>query len=115
MTTTAKLFKNGRSQAVRLPASSGSRGTASEFVGPGARAAGAIRGELEAAEKPIGAYDVLFAGQARRRGATLVTSNTREFGLGIWYGWGTARARIGPAEHFAALGRGQFMNPHLAS
>ena len=27
-----------------------------------------IRAELEAVEKPIGAYDVLFAGQARRRG-----------------------------------------------
>jgi tRNA(fMet)-specific endonuclease VapC len=27
-----------------------------------------------------GPYDVLLAGQARRRGATLVTSNTREFG-----------------------------------
>ena len=27
----------------------------------------------------IGAYDVLLAGQAPRRGATLVTSNAREF------------------------------------
>jgi tRNA(fMet)-specific endonuclease VapC len=45
-----------------------------------ARAAGTVRAELEAAGKPIGAYDVLLAGQARRRGATLVTSNVREFG-----------------------------------
>jgi tRNA(fMet)-specific endonuclease VapC len=44
-----------------------------------ARAAGAIRAELEGIGKPIGAYDVLLAGQARRRGATLVTSKTREF------------------------------------
>lgn len=44
-----------------------------------ARAAGIVRAELEIAGKPIGAYDVLIAGQARRRGATLVTSNVREF------------------------------------
>lgn len=44
-----------------------------------AQAAGAVRAELEAAGTPIGAYDVLLAGQARRRGAILVTSNTREF------------------------------------
>jgi tRNA(fMet)-specific endonuclease VapC len=44
-----------------------------------ARAAGTIRAELEAIGKPIGAYDVLLAGQARRRGATLVTANTKEF------------------------------------
>jgi tRNA(fMet)-specific endonuclease VapC len=44
-----------------------------------ARAAGAVRAELEGIGKPFGAYDVLLAGQARRRGATLVTSNTREF------------------------------------
>jgi virulence-associated protein VagC len=34
--TTAKLFKNGRSQAVRLPASSGSRATASGCAAPAA-------------------------------------------------------------------------------
>lgn len=44
-----------------------------------AREAGVVRAELEMAGRPIGAYDVLIAGQARRRGATLVTSNTREF------------------------------------
>ena len=44
-----------------------------------ARAAGTVRAELEAAGQPIGAYDVLLAGQARRRGATLVTSNAKEF------------------------------------
>lgn len=44
-----------------------------------ALAAGTVRAELEQAGKPIGAYDVLLAGQARRRDATLVTSNSREF------------------------------------
>ena len=56
-----------------------------------ARAAGAVRAELEAVGKPIGAYDVLLAGQARCRGATLVTSNVKEFvrvaGL-KWEDWG---------------------------
>ncbi len=44
-----------------------------------ARASGVVRAELEAAGTPIGAYDVLLAAQARRRGATLVTSNVGEF------------------------------------
>lgn len=44
-----------------------------------AKAAGAVRAELEAAGQPIGAYDVLLAGQARRHRATPVTANTREF------------------------------------
>ena len=59
-----------------------------------ARAAGAVRAELEVTGKPIGAYDVLLAGQARRRGATLVTSNVREFGrvAGLkWEDWAVAR------------------------
>jgi len=51
-----------------------------EFDAEDAREAGTVRAELESAGKPIGAYDVLLAGQARRRGATLVTSNAREFG-----------------------------------
>jgi tRNA(fMet)-specific endonuclease VapC len=41
--------------------------------------AGDIRAALEAKGTPIGAYDILIAAQARRRGAMLVTSNTREF------------------------------------
>ena len=44
-----------------------------------AAAAGAIRAELRAAGTPIGSYDVLMAGQAKARGLTLVTNNTREF------------------------------------
>ena len=41
--------------------------------------AGLIRAALEAAGTPIGPYDMLIAAQARRRGAILVTANTREF------------------------------------
>ncbi|MDQ6672173.1 MAG: type II toxin-antitoxin system VapC family toxin, partial [Chloroflexota bacterium] len=41
--------------------------------------AGAARAVLERAGTPIGAYDVLIAGQARRRGLTVVTANVSEF------------------------------------
>ena len=45
-----------------------------------AEEAGDIRAALARAGTPIGPYDVLIAAQARRRGATLVTANAREFG-----------------------------------
>jgi tRNA(fMet)-specific endonuclease VapC len=38
-----------------------------------------IRAHLRRLGAPIGPYDVLIAGQARRAGATLVTANSREF------------------------------------
>ena len=38
-----------------------------------------IRAWLESRGTPIGPYDNLIAAQARRRGATLVTANVREF------------------------------------
>ncbi len=44
-----------------------------------AEQAGEIRATLDRAGTPIGPYDVLIAAQARRRGAVLVTANTREF------------------------------------
>ena len=44
-----------------------------------AREAGEIRAVLEASGQPIGPYDTLIAAQARRRHATLVTLNAREF------------------------------------
>jgi tRNA(fMet)-specific endonuclease VapC len=44
-----------------------------------ARHAGEIRAVLAAQGQPIGAYDVLIAGQARARGLTLVSRNLREF------------------------------------
>jgi tRNA(fMet)-specific endonuclease VapC len=45
-----------------------------------AKEAGAIRATLESAGRPIGAYDLLIAGQAVRHKLTLVTSNSKEFG-----------------------------------
>lgn len=59
-----------------------------------AREAGLVRAELEVAGKPIGAYDVLIAGQARHRGATLVTSNAAECDrvTGLkWEDWAAGR------------------------
>jgi tRNA(fMet)-specific endonuclease VapC len=55
-----------------------------------ARAAGEVRALLEEERRVIGAYDSLLAGQAARRGMTLVTANVREFervdGL-MWEDW----------------------------
>jgi len=60
-----------------------------EFLAPGiailpfdaedAAHAGDIRAYLESEGTPIGPYDCLIAAQARRRSATLVTANVREF------------------------------------
>jgi tRNA(fMet)-specific endonuclease VapC len=61
-----------------------------------AREAGTVRAELERLGKPIGAYDVLIAGQARRRRVTLVTSNGHEFDrvTGLkWEDWAVARRK----------------------
>lgn len=49
------------------------------FESEDAEEAGDIRAVLERAGTPIGPYDILIAAQARRRGATLVTANEREF------------------------------------
>jgi tRNA(fMet)-specific endonuclease VapC len=55
-----------------------------------AQSAGAIRAALEGLGKPIGAYDLLIAGQALQRKFTLVTANVTEFarvkGL-AWQDW----------------------------
>jgi tRNA(fMet)-specific endonuclease VapC len=55
-----------------------------------AKVAGRVRASLESAGKPIGAYDVLIAGQALRHQLILVTANVREFsrikGL-AWQDW----------------------------
>ena len=59
-----------------------------------AHEAGRVRAELEIAGKPIGAYDVLIAAQARRRAATLITSNVAEFDrvTGLkWENWAVSR------------------------
>ena len=49
------------------------------FDAEDAEEAGDIRAALARAGTPIGPYDILIAAQARRRGATLVTANDREF------------------------------------
>ena len=51
-----------------------------EFDREDARQAGEIRALLASRGTPIGAYDVLIAGQAVARNLTLVTHNTGEFG-----------------------------------
>jgi tRNA(fMet)-specific endonuclease VapC len=56
-----------------------------------AKIAGSVRANLEAVGKPIGAYDLLIAGQALRHKLTLVTANSREFGRVKsleWEDWG---------------------------
>jgi len=54
------------------------------------RGAGSIRFELETSGTPVGAYDVLIAGQALARQLTLITANVSEFsrihGLS-WQDW----------------------------
>lgn len=63
------------------------------FEAEDGKVAGRIRATLEAAGKPIGAYDLLIAGQALRHELTLVTANAREFsrvkGL-AWEDWAKA-------------------------
>jgi tRNA(fMet)-specific endonuclease VapC len=61
-----------------------------DFDDEDARTAGQVRAALEKAGTPIGAYDVLIAGQALRRGLTVVTANTSEFSrvVGLsWHDW----------------------------
>ena len=58
-----------------------------------ARVAGRVRASLEAVGKPIGAYDLLIAGQALRHQLTLITANGREFSRvkGLeWEDWAKA-------------------------
>ena len=55
-----------------------------------AQVAGELRARLEASGKPIGAYDLLLAGQAVHHNMTLITANVAEFsrvrGL-LWEDW----------------------------
>jgi tRNA(fMet)-specific endonuclease VapC len=50
-----------------------------DFDDEDAQAAGQVRAALEKTGTPIGACDLLIAGQALRRGLTVVTANTSEF------------------------------------
>jgi tRNA(fMet)-specific endonuclease VapC len=61
-----------------------------DFDDEDARTAVQVRAALEKGGNPIGAYDLLIAGQALRRGLTVVTANTAEFGrvTGLcWQDW----------------------------
>lgn len=61
------------------------------FEDEDARSAGRIRAFLEGSGKPIGAYDILLAGQAVNRQMTLVTANISEFSRVkalSWEDWG---------------------------
>jgi tRNA(fMet)-specific endonuclease VapC len=61
------------------------------FEGVDAELAGAIRADLESVGKPIGAYDLLIAGQAMRNKLTLITANLAEFArikALAWADWG---------------------------
>lgn len=50
-----------------------------DFTAEDAEHAGRVRSALEVVGKPIGAYDLLIAGQVIRLKATLVTANSSEF------------------------------------
>jgi tRNA(fMet)-specific endonuclease VapC len=55
-----------------------------------ARTAAMLRASLEAQGKPIGAYDLLIAGQAVQNKMVLVTANVKEFGRVknlVWEDW----------------------------
>ena len=58
-----------------------------DFDDEDARTTGQIRAALERAGTPIDACDLLIAGQALRRGLTVVTANTGEFGRVAGLSW----------------------------
>jgi tRNA(fMet)-specific endonuclease VapC len=63
------------------------------FEAEDAKVAGRIRANLESVGRPIGAYDLLIAGQALRHQMLLVTANGREFSRvkGLeWEDWARA-------------------------
>jgi tRNA(fMet)-specific endonuclease VapC len=63
-----------------------------DFDDEDAEATGRVRAALERSGTPIGAYDLLIAGQALRRGLTVVTANASEFGRVVdlsWVDWTT--------------------------
>lgn len=58
-----------------------------DFDDEDAKTAGQVRAALEKDGNPIGAYDLLIAGQALRRELTVVTANTSEFGRVTGLSW----------------------------
>jgi tRNA(fMet)-specific endonuclease VapC len=71
-----------------------------DFDDEDARTAGQLRATLERAGTPIGAYDLMIAGQALRRGLTVVTASTSEFSRVAtlsWQDWTDGNAVVGHA------------------
>jgi tRNA(fMet)-specific endonuclease VapC len=58
-----------------------------DFDDEDAQTAGRIRADQEKDGTPIGAYDLLIASQALRRGLTVVTANTGEFSRVAGLSW----------------------------
>jgi tRNA(fMet)-specific endonuclease VapC len=58
-----------------------------DFDDEDAQTAGRVRAAVEKVGTPIGAYDLLIAGQALRRGLTVVTANTSEFSRVTGLSW----------------------------
>jgi tRNA(fMet)-specific endonuclease VapC len=58
-----------------------------DFDDEDARTAGQVRAALEKGGAPIGAYDLLIAGQALRRELTVVTANASEFSRVTGLSW----------------------------
>ena len=58
-----------------------------DFDDEDARSAARVRATLESAGTPIGAYDLLIAGQALRRGPTVITANTFELSRVAGLSW----------------------------
>lgn len=58
-----------------------------DFDDEDARTAGQVRAALEKDGNPIGAYDLLIAGQALRRDLTVVTASTSEFSRVTGLSW----------------------------
>jgi len=71
-------FKSGRQQ-VNVGLVDSLQFEVLEFDKEDSRKAGEIRAMLAISGTPIGAYDVLIAGQAMARDLTLITRNTKEF------------------------------------
>jgi tRNA(fMet)-specific endonuclease VapC len=76
-----RIAKSGRGQLSRIPLDAflANGFEFASFDAADAREAGSIRAALERKGSPIGPFDYLIAAQARRRRATLVTTNMGEF------------------------------------
>jgi len=85
MKSTAKLFENGRSQAVRLPKAFRFKGTEVKirriypFDEIAAQHYATIRSQLEKSGRPICERDTHIAAIARANALVVVTHNTKEF------------------------------------